>query len=254
MAFLGVSSLLFAASVAVTIVWCTSMSAMGGMPMPGGWTMSMTWMRMPGQTWPGAAVSFLGMWAVMMVAMMLPAVLPVLRRYRESVGATTGTLNRLTALVGAGYFVVWTALGAAVYPVGAALAEMAMQQPGLSRAVPAAIGSIVLIAGALQFTRWKARRLACCRNAPGHERALPRDAGGAWRLGLRVGLQCFACCGNLMLILLLAGVMDLTAMTAMTAAITLERVAPAGLRVARAVGLVAVVAGVLLIARAAALV
>jgi hypothetical protein len=48
--------------------------------------------------------------------------------------------------------------------------------------------------------------------------------------------------------------MDLTAMTAMTAAITLERVAPAGLRVARAVGLVAVVAGVLLIARAAALV
>jgi len=178
----------------------------------------------------------------------------VLRRYRESAGATTGTLDRLTALIGAGYFVVWTALGAAVYPVGAALAEMAMQRPGLSRAVPAAIGSIVLIAGALQFTRWKARRLACCRSMLGHEGALPRDAGGAWRLGLRVGLQCFACCGNLMLILLLAGVMDLTAMTAMTAAITLERVAPAGLRVARAVGLVAVVAGVLLIARAAALV
>ena len=61
-AFLGVSALLFAASAAVTIVWCASMSAMGGMPMPGGWTMSMAWMRMPGQTWPGAAASFLGMW------------------------------------------------------------------------------------------------------------------------------------------------------------------------------------------------
>jgi hypothetical protein len=44
------------------------------MPMPGGWTMSMAWMRMPGQTWPGAAASFLGMWVVMMVAMMLPVV------------------------------------------------------------------------------------------------------------------------------------------------------------------------------------
>jgi hypothetical protein len=48
-AFFGVSALLFAASAAATIVWCASMSAMGGMPMPGGWTMSMAWMRMPGQ-------------------------------------------------------------------------------------------------------------------------------------------------------------------------------------------------------------
>jgi hypothetical protein len=56
-AFLGVSALLFAASAALTIVWCASMSAMGEMPMPGGWTMSMAWMRMPGQTWPGAAAS-----------------------------------------------------------------------------------------------------------------------------------------------------------------------------------------------------
>ena len=60
-AFFGVSALLFGASAAVTIVWCASMSAMGEMPMPGGWTMSMAWMQMPGQTWPGAAASFLGM-------------------------------------------------------------------------------------------------------------------------------------------------------------------------------------------------
>jgi hypothetical protein len=39
--FFGVSALLFAASAAGTIVWCASMSAMGEMPMPGGWTMSM---------------------------------------------------------------------------------------------------------------------------------------------------------------------------------------------------------------------
>src|SRR5262245_25195515 len=84
-AFFGISALLFAVSVAVTIVLCTSMSAMGEMPMPGGWTMSMAWMRMPGQTWPGAASSFLGMWAVMMVAMMLPSLSPMLWRYRQAV-------------------------------------------------------------------------------------------------------------------------------------------------------------------------
>jgi hypothetical protein len=44
--FFGVSVLLFAASAAITIVWCASMSAMGSMPMPDGWTMSTAWMRM----------------------------------------------------------------------------------------------------------------------------------------------------------------------------------------------------------------
>ncbi|MGO8921017.1 MAG: hypothetical protein ACLQJR_34425 [Stellaceae bacterium] len=45
-AFFGVSALLFATGAAGTIVWCASMSAMGEMPMPGGWTMSMAWMPM----------------------------------------------------------------------------------------------------------------------------------------------------------------------------------------------------------------
>jgi len=72
-AFFGVSALLFAASAAVTIVFGpASMSAMGEMPMRGGWTMSMARMRMPGQTWPGAVASFPGMWVGIMVAMMLP--------------------------------------------------------------------------------------------------------------------------------------------------------------------------------------
>jgi predicted metal-binding membrane protein len=108
-AFFGVFALLFAASTAVTIVWCASMSAMGDMSMPGGWTMSMAWMRMPGQTWPGAAATFLGMWVVMMVAMMLPTLVPMLRRYRQAVGKVGETrLGWLTALVSVAYFFVWT--------------------------------------------------------------------------------------------------------------------------------------------------
>jgi predicted metal-binding membrane protein len=253
-AFFGVSALLFAASAAVTIVWCASLSGMGEMPMPGGWTMSMAWMRMPGQTWTGAAASFLGMWVVMMVAMMLPSLMPMLWRYRQAVGRTGETrLGRLTALVGVGYFFVWTVFGMAAFPLGIALATVEMQQPALARAVPIAVGAVVLIAGFLQLTAWKARHLAWCREAPGRGRTLSADAGTAWRHGLLLGLHCTHCCVGLMAILLVIGVMDLRAMAVLAAAITVERLAPAGERVARATGAVVVVAGLFLIMRAAGL-
>jgi len=186
-AFWGVSALLVAASVAATIGWSASMSVMGAMPMPGGWTMSMTWMRMPGQGWPGAAASFLGMWVVMMVAMM--------------------------------------------------------------RAAPTAAGAIVVIGGFLQFTTWKAHHLACCRDLSAIARA-GVDPRIAARQGLRLGLHCIFCCAGLMAILLAIGVMDLGAMAVVAAAIVIERFAPAGERVARAIGAVAIGVGMFLIARA----
>jgi predicted metal-binding membrane protein len=230
------------------------MSAMGEMPMPGGWTMSMAWMRMPGQTWPGAAASFLGMWVVMMVAMMLPSLVPMLWRYRQAVGRNGETrLGRLTALVGVGYFAVWTMFGVAAFPLGVALAAVEMELPALARAVPIAVGAVVVIAGVLQLTAWKGHHLACCREPPGRSHTLPADAGTAWRHGLRLGLHCSYCCAPLTAILLVIGVMDLRAMAVVTAAITVERLAPAGERVARAIGAIVVGVGVLLIVRAAGL-
>jgi predicted metal-binding membrane protein len=254
-AFFGISAFLFVASTAGAIAWCSSMSAIGEMPMPGGWTMSMAWMRMPGQTWLGAASSFLGMWVVMMVAMMLPSLVPMLWRYRQAVGrpgymGVNRRLGHLTALVGVSYFFVWTVFGMAAFPMGVSLAAIEMQQPALARTIPIAVGVVVLIAGALQLTAWKAHHLACCREAPGRGRTFPADAGTAWRLGLRLGLHCTCCCAGLTAILLVIGVMDLRAMAVIAAAITVERVAPAGERVARATGAVVVGAGVLLIAQA----
>jgi len=128
-----------------------------------------------------------------------------------------------------------------------------MQLPALARAVPIAVGVVVLLAGALQFTAWKARHLACCRAAPGPGRTLPADAGTAWRHGLRLGLHCSYCCAGLMVVLLVIGVMDVSAMAVVAAAITVERLAPAGERVARATGAVVIGAGFLLIGRAAGL-
>jgi predicted metal-binding membrane protein len=253
-AFFIVTALLFVASAALTIIWCGRMSAMSGMPMPGGWTMSMSWMRMPGQTWSGAAVTFIGMWVVMMVAMMLPSLVPMLWRYRRAVVGTRATrLGWLTAVVGAGYFFVWTAFGMIVFPAAVSLAAAEMRLPALARAVPGTVAAIVLIAGGLQFTTWKAHRLACCRTAPAPDRTLPADAGTAWRHGVRLGLLCSHCCAGLTAILLVIGIMDLRAMAVVTAAITLERLAPAGERVARAVGTGIVGVGLFVIAQAAGL-
>ena len=68
----------------------------------------MTGMAMPQQTWYGAAAAYLGMWMAMMVPMMLPSLVPMLSRYRRSVHGAGGIhLHGLTALAGAGYFVIW---------------------------------------------------------------------------------------------------------------------------------------------------
>jgi predicted metal-binding membrane protein len=252
--FIVFSSLLFIASVAVTVIWGMSMSQMGGMLMPGGWTMSMAWMRMPGQSWTMTAVSFIAMWTVMMVAMMLPSLVPMLRRYREFVfDIASVRLDWLTALVGAGYFFVWILFGVVAFPVGVGLAEMEMRQPALARAVPIAASVALLLAGGLQFSTWKAHHLACCRYQSAPLTPLRADPGTAWRYGVQLGVHCSSCCGNLIVTLLMIGVMDLRAMAVVTVAITAERLAPAGERVARAIGVICAGAGVVLLARAAGL-
>ena len=253
-ALFGVAALLFAGSAAVTIAWCASMATMGGTPMPGGWMLSMAWTRMCGQTWLDAGASFVVMWLVMMVAMMLPSLVPTLSRYRHAVDpAGVAPIGWLTVPVVAGYFAVWAVIGAAVFALGIATASAALRLPAFARAVPTATGGVVLLAGLLQFTRWKARHLACFIAPPGGDRRMRTDLCRAWRQGLRLGLYCSRCSAGPTAVLLVVGIMDVSAMAIVTAAITAERLAPAGVPVARLTGVVAVAAGLLLVARAAGL-
>jgi predicted metal-binding membrane protein len=207
-------------------------------------------MPMSGQTWPGAAVSFLGMWLVMMVVMMLPSLVPMLSRYRRSVRGADGIhLHGLTALVGVGYFVIWAVVGMAAYAAGAGVTAVEMRWETVAQWLPVAAGMVLLVAGGVQFTSWKARQLALWREGPGRGCPPAPNAPGAWRHGLRMGVRCSLCCGSLMLALLAIGMMDLVAMAAVTLAISAERLAPAPLRVARLAGVAIVVVGVLTIAR-----
>ncbi|WP_241024665.1 DUF2182 domain-containing protein [Burkholderia sp. Ac-20365] len=245
LAFFGVMTLVFAACATLTVVWCFAMAKMDELPMPGGWSLSMAWTPMCGQKWPRVAASFVGTWIVMMVAMMLPSLAPVLWRYHEAMGRA----GRLTVLAGAGYFFVWALQGMAVFALGFLLMSLALQVPELARVVPFGAGVIALLAGAMQFSAWKLRYLACSRLLNVSIDASHR-ASAAWTQGLRLGLHCMFCCVGLTAVLLINGVMDLRAMALVTLAITAERFARFPHRVARAIGAVMIVEGSWMLARA----
>ena len=232
--FLAVAALLFLGSVAATIRWSLAMSGMGGLPMPGGWLLSMVWLRACSRSWAGSAVDFLVMWGVMMAAMMLPSLVPVLWRCRPA------TRRYRAAL---GYCLVWTGFGLAVFALGTASAVALQRLSWLAGAVPLGAGLVVAAAGALQFTAWKAHHLACCR--------IPPVSGAAWCDGLRLGFHCCACSVGPTAILLALGIMELRGMAVVAAAVTIERLAPGGGRAARILGAVAIGAGLALVVRAA---
>jgi len=145
--------------------------------MPAEWTLSMVWMAMPGQTRLGAALGFEGMWIAMMATMMLPSLVPTLAR------------TRLDVLAGVGYFAVWAAIGAGVYVVGIALAQAEVRWATLARVIPIARGVVLVVAGLVQLTFWKARHLQCYR-----EGCLDvAHPGASWRRGIALGSHCAAC-------------------------------------------------------------
>ena len=227
--FIAGSGLLFAACAAVTVRWSTS----PGMPMPGGGSIT-------------EAAAFLGVWAVMMVAMMLPSFVPALLGYRRLLrGAHVRRVGTPTLLAGVGYFVVWAGAGVVVYLLGVGLMAAEMRWPVLAPSVPRAGGVVLLVAGAIQLTAWKTRQLERCRMGLLCGRAPSGTGQGACWDGVRYGVHCCLCCAGFMLALLGSGMMDLGAVAGIAALITLERVAGRPEPAARAAGIVLLAAAAL---------
>ncbi|HVH34708.1 MAG TPA: DUF2182 domain-containing protein [Tahibacter sp.] len=243
-AFVAITALLFAAGVAATAQGCLVMAEMPAMAMPGGWRMDMAWMRMPGQSALAANAAFAAMWIPMMLAMMLPAVAPPLWRYRVAVAAAGGRQGGwLCVVAGLAYFCAWGLIGLLIHPFGCAVATVLMQSPALARNAPAAAAIVIVLAGLLQFSAWKRRRLACCRATEIPRPYRHADVMTAWRYGGRLGLHCLGGCAGFTAALLAVGVMDWRAMLLATVAITAERWLPDGEYVARVIGAVLIVVG-----------
>jgi len=253
--FFGVAALLFAASVTATVAWSTSMAAMGEIPMSGGWTMSIMWTRVCGESWPAAAASFLGMWAAMMVAMMLPSAAPVtlliasLNRKRAAAG---GAVLASTALFVFGYLAVWLAFAAAATTLQWAIDEAGLLSETMAFGNIVLAGSVLVAAGVYQWTPLKEACLRHCRSPLDFILFHWRDgAVGAVVSGVGHGFFCLGCCWMLMALLFVGGIMNLTWIAGIALLVLIEKTLPWGRRVSQVTGAVLVAWGAITLATAA---
>jgi predicted metal-binding membrane protein len=167
--------------------------------------------------------AFLVAWVAMIAAMMLPAVLPVVRLYARA--ATAGNAAPVVIFV-AGYLALWSAAG-----VPAFLAWSRLSGP-VAHAYPWAgrfAGAVAVGAGLYQLTPLKTMCLRHCRSPMSfflqHGKHLDRPAR-AFLAGGRHGLFCLGCCWMLMVLLIAFGTMQLAWMLALAVLIVLEKVVP----------------------------
>lgn len=198
-------------------------------------------------TWDGRylVLVFL-MWAVMMVAMMLPGALPTIWIFQRAIRndpEVRSPAGREFAFA-AGYVVAWSAFSAVATLLQWALAEAALLSPMMVSASPRLGGAILVAAGLYQWTPLKQACLQHCRSPLAFlvEHWRP-GVPGAFRLGLRHGLHCVGCCWALMLLLFVGGVMSLLWIATITAFVLMEKLAPYGAQGGRLSGLALLLAG-----------
>jgi len=230
--------------IACALAW--AWLATSDMGMNGG----MDSMAMAEAPWtPAYAFSVFLMWAIMMVAMMLPSATPMILLY-AGVASRQGAAAALppTFVFAGAYVAVWT-----VFSAIATAAQWGLSEAGLvggaMRLHDQALGGALLIgAGLFQLTPLKRICLEHCRGPIAFLTAHWRPGfRGAVGMGLYHGAYCVGCCWFIMALLFVGGVMNLIWVVAIAAFVLAEKVLPFGVRVSQAAGGLAIAAGAYLI-------
>jgi predicted metal-binding membrane protein len=181
---------------------------------------------------PGALGFFVGVWVVMMAAMMFPSIAPMVTTYsriqrkrREQAKANSGPVA--VGLFVGGYLLSWTAFGLAAYGLIELGRSLSIDALGWDSAGPYVAGGVILAAAVYQLTPAKDVCLRKCRGpldfvmgnwTPGY--------GGALRMGVEHGAWCVGCCWALMAALFALGVMSVGWMAFVAALIAVEKLLP----------------------------
>jgi predicted metal-binding membrane protein len=194
----------------------------------------------------GALGWFLGVWVVMMAAMMFPSVSPTVALYSRMARARVRVGPYLFA---AGYLATWTAAGLLAYSLFDAGRAAFGDALSWERAGQWAAGGTLIVAAAYEVTPYKDVCLTKCRSPLGFLLGSWRDGPwGAFSMGARHGAWCVGCCWALMASLFALGVMSLAWMAFVAALIALEKTLPWGRVVTYGTAAVLLLLGVLLLA------
>jgi predicted metal-binding membrane protein len=179
---------------------------------------------------PWSFATTLGMWTVMMAAMMLPSSVPMLRviaaSNRDLEQTESGAMP--IVVVAVGYLAAWTAFSVLATIAQLGLRSAMMLSPALALVDRRVAAATLMAAGAYELTPLKGACLARCRSPL--SMLFHHPGGGATsalRLGLEHGANCVACCWPLMLVLFVVGVMNIPWVILLAAAVAVERLAGA---------------------------
>ena len=235
-------------AVALSWSWLVPMARdmYGSMSGAAAWMMADEW------DLPYAAAMF-GMWATMMLGMMLPSAAPTILLYARV--ARSGEQPQAPVLqtyaFTAGYLLVWTAFSAMSTALQWLLSRTGLLSPMMETTAPVLGAAILFAAGVYQLTPVKRSCLARCRSPVASIVEHWRDGtGGALRMGLRHGADCFGCCWALMLLLFVGGVMSLAWIALLAIAVLAEKLLPLGDRAGRVGGWLLIAAAVAVLLRA----
>ena len=194
----------------------------------------------------GNALLYVLLWGVMMVAMMFPAIVPVVGLFSTVAGRKReqGVPFTPAWVFVAGYLVLWTLAGGVGYTVDLAIQSLPEVFPAL-RTYGLVIGGLTLIAaGVYQLTPLKYLCLSQCRSPMGFLLTSWRDGAlGAFRMGLHHGAYCLGCCWSLMAVLFVVGTMNLVWMGILSMVIFVEKIVPHGVEMGKATGLALIALG-----------
>jgi predicted metal-binding membrane protein len=253
------NAIVFVALLVLTLLaWLVLLAGAGSGMDPAamsGWWLPLTLPAGESWTWTPSywLIAFL-MWAVMMVAMMLPSAAPVLLlyamvlRHAESQGRSSTHPAALAAFT-SGYLTLWTLFGAVAVVIQFGLEKAGLMSVMMNSRSTVLSGTLLISAGLYQLSPLKAACLKHCRGPAAFLSAHWRPGvAGAWRMGLLHGAYCVGCCAVLMLLLFVGGVMNLVWIAGLTLFVAFEKFAPFGEAMSKAAAAALMVCGGLLIA------